>query len=161
MNVLLAFDDNPTNLISYSIGSSTSADWNTKTIDITSHSGKKLVMIAFELSSGVTVNPYLINLGKIKVFNNPALGIHNNDFEKFSISPNPNKGTFTINMKSRSGKNIAIDVYDIRGAKLYSKLFESSLHFSNEVHLKNVSSGIYFVNVSDGENQEVRKIIIN
>ena len=161
MNVLLAFDDNPTNLISYSIGSSTSADWNTKTIDITSHSGKKLVMIAFELSSGVTVNPYLINLGKIKVFNNPALGIHNNDFEKFKLSPNPSNGTFTIDLTSRSGKKIAIDVYDIRGAKLYSKLFERSLHFSNEVHLKNVSSGIYFVNVSDGENQEVRKIIIN
>ena len=161
MNVLLAFDDNPTNLIPYSLGNSTTVGWNIESFNLTSHSGKKLVMIAFELSSGVAVNPYLINLGKIKVFDNPALGIHNNGFEKFILSPNPNSGKFTIDLTSRSGKNINIDVFDVRGVKVYSKMYNNKLSFSNEIQLGNLDSGIYLVNVSDGNKEEIRKMIIN
>lgn len=161
MNVLLAFDDNPTNLIPYNLGNSTTVGWNIESFNLTSHSGKKLVMIAFELSSGTTVNPYSISFGKIKVFNNPALGVHNNGFEKFTLLPNPNNGRFTIDLISRSGKNINIDVYDIRGVKIYSKMYNNTLSFSNEIQLGNLDSGIYLVNVSDGTRKETRKMIIN
>lgn len=161
MNVLLAFDDNPTNLIPFNLGNSTTAEWNTESINLTSHSGKKLVMIAFELSSVITVNPYSINLGKINIFNDPTLGIDNMSFDKFILSPNPNSGRFMVDLKSKSGKNITVDVYDIRGVKIYSKMFDSTLNFSNEIQLGNSSSGIYLVNVSDGDRNEIRKIIIN
>jgi len=161
MDVLLAFDDNPTNLIPYSLGNSTSTGWNTETLNLASHSGKKLVMIAFELSSVVTVNPYSISLGKIKVFDDPALGINNVVFEKFALSPNPNNGTFNIDLKSNSGKNINVDIYDIRGIKVFSKVFSNALNFSKEIKLENAAAGIYLVNVADGDSRMVRKIIIN
>ena len=161
MDVLLAFDDNPTNLIPYSLGNSTSVGWNIETLDITSHSGKKLVMIAFELSSGVSVNPYSINLGKIKVFNNPALGTNDLIFKKFIISPNPNNGNFKIDLKSNSGKSINVDIFDIRGMKIFSEAFNNTINFSKEINLENAATGIYLVNVSDGDSREVRKVIID
>jgi len=161
MDVLLAFDDNPTNLIPYSLGNSTSIGWNTETLDLTSHSGKKLVMIAFELSSSTTVNPYSINLGKIMVFNDPVLGMNSVKFEIFSISPNPNNGKFNINLKSNSGKDIHIDIYDIRGVKVLSKVFDHELNFSNEIHLKNINAGIYLIDVTDEDSRGIKKIIVD
>jgi endo-beta-N-acetylglucosaminidase D len=161
MYVLLAFDDNPTNLIPYSLGNSTSAGWNTETLDITSHSGKKLVMIAFELSSSTTVNPYSINLGKILVFDDPALSTNDLFFEKFSLSPNPNNGIFNIDLKSNSGKNINVDIFDIRGVKIFSEVFNNTLNFSKEINLDNVAAGIYIVKVSDGDSKGIKKVIID
>jgi len=161
VDVLLVFDDNPTNLIPYSLGNSTSVGWNTETLDLSSNSGKKLVMIAFELSSGTTVNPYNINVGKIKVFNDPTLGVYDSIFEKFIISPNPNTGIFNINLKSNSGKNINVDIYDIRGITIFSKVFDNTLNFSKDIHLENLAAGIYLVNVTDGDSREVRKVLVD
>jgi len=161
IDVLLVFDDNPTNLIPYSLGNSTSVGWNTETLDLSSNSGKKLVMIAFELSSGTTVNPYNINVGKIKVFNDPTLGVYDSIFEKFIISPNPNTGIFNINLKSNSGKNINVDIYDIRGITIFSKVFDNTLNFSKDIHLENLAAGIYLVNVTDGDSREVRKVLVD
>lgn len=161
MNVLLAFDDNPTNLVPFALGNSTSIDWNTNTINLGSYIGKDIVMIAFELSSGATVNPYTINLGKVKIFNDPALGVNDLVFEKFILSPNPNDGKFKIDLKSNSGEKINVDVFDISGRKVYSNVFESSLNFSNEIHLESAETGIYFINVTDGNSREIRKMIIN
>ena len=161
IDVLLAFDDNPTNLIPYSLGNSTSVGWNTERLDITLHSGKKLVMIAFELSSSITINPYSLNLGKITVFNDPALGTNNVFFEKFALSPNPNSGRFNIDLKSNSGKNINVVIYDIRGIEVFSKIFNNTLNFSKEINLENAATGVYLINISDGDSRVIRKVMID
>jgi len=160
MDVLLAFDDNPTNLIPYSLGNSTSVDWNTETLNLTSHSGKKLVMVAFELSSGTAVNPYSINLGKIKVFNDPALGIEKANFNEFALYPNPNAGTFYVKLKSNSGKNISISVHDITGRQIFFESHNSTSDFKTMISLNNTQKGVYFITVSDGAYEEVRKVIV-
>jgi len=161
MDVLLAFDDNPTNLIPYSLGNSTSVGWNTETLNLTSHSGKKLVMVAFELSSGTTVNPYSINLGKIKVFNDPALGVEEVIFDEFVICPNPSNGAFYVKLKSNSIKKINISVHDIRGRQIFFKDYNSTSDFKTMISLENAQRGIYFVSVRDGSHKEVRKVIVN
>lgn len=160
MNVLLAFDDNPTNFISYNLGDSTSIDWNTETLDLSSHDGKKLVMIAFEFSSITTENPYSLNLGKLSVFNNTILSTGDEHLEKFSIFPNPSKGIFTINLKSESNQ-ISNQINDIKGRVIFSNNYKNVNYFSVEINLKRIQSGIYLVTVLDGINKEVKKIIID
>ena len=118
-------------------------------------------MIAFELSSVITVNPYAINIGKLKVFNEPALSINDLVFEEFAIFPNPSNGSFNVRLKSNSGNNISIIVHDIKGRVIFSKVYTDTINFTQRINLESVQSGIYIVNVTDGHSKVVRKIIIN
>jgi len=101
----------------------------------------------------------LTNL-KVDMIIDPALGIGDVEFSEFSIYPIPNKGTFTIQLKSNSGKDIEVDVNDIRGRKVYSNIFGGITDFSQEIKLNSLQSGVYLVTVSDGEYKAVRKIIV-
>jgi len=101
----------------------------------------------------------LTNL-KVDMIIDPALGIGNVEFAQFSIYPIPNKGTFTIQLKSNSGKDIEVGVNDIRGRKVYSNIFGGITDFSQEIKLNSLQSGVYLVTVTDGDYKAVRKIIV-
>ena len=160
MDVLLAFDDNPTNFISYNLGDSPSVNWNIETLNLAVHNGKKLVMIAFEANSTNTINPYSFNLGKLLVFNAiPLTVLSEVGLKEFSIYPNPSKGIFNVNLKSDSNI-ITIQIHDIKGRDIYTKNYNNSNYFSKEISLEGVDSGIYIITVSDGVNKTVNKLII-
>ncbi len=160
MNVLVAFNDNPTVLVPFSLGTSTSSNWNTASINLSAYNGKKIVMLALEFNSATTVNPYQMNIGKIKIFNDPALSVVDQQFEGFSIYPNPNKGVFIIALNSEES-SIQVQVHDVKGREIFVNTFINALSFNKEINLSTVQSGIYFVTVTDGINKAMRKIIIN
>ena len=101
----------------------------------------------------------LTNL-KVDMIIDPILGIGNVEFEQFSIYPIPNKGIFTIQLKSNSGKDIEVALNDIRGRKVYSNIFGGISDFSQEIKLNSLQAGVYLVTVTDGEYKAVRKIIV-
>jgi len=101
----------------------------------------------------------LTNL-KVDMIIDPALGVGSVEFEQFSIYPIPNKGTFTIQLKSNSGKDIEVNVNDIRGRKVYANVFGGITNFSQEIKLNSLQSGVYLVTVTDGDYKAVRKIIV-
>jgi len=101
----------------------------------------------------------LTNL-KVDMIIDPALGVGNVEFEQFSIYPIPNKGTFTIQLKSNSGKDIEVDVNDVRGRKVYSNVFGVVTDFTQEIKLNSLQAGVYLVTVTDGDYKAVRKIIV-
>lgn len=80
--------------------------------------------------------------------------------EDFSIFPNPNTGEFTVNLNSSSTNDITIDVFDIRGRRIYNNTYSNSADFSEVVRLNNVQSGMYLVTVSDGDKKATKKIVV-
>ncbi|WP_452225384.1 T9SS type A sorting domain-containing protein [Lacinutrix chionoecetis] len=80
----------------------------------------------------------------------------NNTFE---IYPNPNNGQFNIQFTSVSN-NIEIAVYDVRGRSVYNKLYNNSGTFNENINIGNVQSGLYLLNVNDGERTITKKIIV-
>ncbi len=84
------------------------------------------------------------------------------DFETldFALYPNPNKGSFTVQFASQSN-NVQVFVHDILGKSVYTKTFEASGDFNQNIQLPNVSAGIYLVTVIDGNRRTVKKIIVN
>jgi subtilisin-like proprotein convertase family protein len=79
----------------------------------------------------------------------------------FSVYPNPNNGLFNVSLNSSSNNNIFIEVFDIRGRKVFNKQYESKPTFNETINLENVQSGIYLLQVNDGMNKQTKKVIVN
>lgn len=88
------------------------------------------------------------------------LSVEEFDADNFSLYPNPNSGTFTIKLKSLSGKDIKVKVYDIRGRFIFNNSYNNTSDIKQEINLNNVQSGMYLVNISDGDKQITKKIVI-
>ncbi|WP_456438600.1 T9SS type A sorting domain-containing protein [Psychroserpens sp.] len=78
----------------------------------------------------------------------------------FAIFPNPNNGEFTIKLNSNSGKDIKVDVLDIRGRRIFNNVYTNNGDFNETVKLDNVQSGMYLVTVNDGNNEITKRIIV-
>lgn len=89
------------------------------------------------------------------------LGTEEFDQIHFTVYPNPNNGEFTVKLSSNSGNNIAINVYDIRGRRVFNNSYNNASNFNEDINLGNVQSGIYLLNVSDGIKSTTKKIIVN
>jgi len=82
-------------------------------------------------------------------------------FSSLDVYPNPNNGSFTINMNLNEGMNVAFELTDVRGAIVWSSnagMVNGS--FTQDVQLSNQPEGMYFLNITANEHQTVRKVII-
>jgi hypothetical protein len=89
-----------------------------------------------------------------------SLAIEEFGFENFKVFPNPNNGTFTIQLNGSLERNINIVLYDIRGRNIFNKSFQNVGDFNQDIHLSHVQSGMYILNVSDGLRKTTKKLII-
>jgi len=87
---------------------------------------------------------------------NPALSIKDLDSDvQINIYPNP--ASDKIYVEWPSSNNLSIAIYNIMGQHVFStKLLKEK----NDINISNFSSGLYFVNVTDGNNIVIKKIII-
>ncbi len=75
----------------------------------------------------------------------------------FSIYPNPAKGELTVSF-SEELKNAKAEIYNIFGVKVIEENISNT--YQRVINLKNISPGIYFVNVYDGNRHYTKKLII-
>ncbi len=90
----------------------------------------------------------------------PLLEVDENTIENFAVYPNPNNGNFALNFTSNATNDISVEVFDVRGRKVYAKMYEPKSTFNEIVKLNNVSSGLYLLQVNDGAKSVTKKIII-
>lgn len=81
---------------------------------------------------------------------------------KVNIYPNPNEGDFIVDITHiRPMNNVIIGISDMNGIELHSeKLKGEALHFRKELHLPNLSKGLYLVTVRFDQDKCVRRLII-
>ena len=77
----------------------------------------------------------------------------------FTIAPNPNNGSFTIQFKDLSN-DYSVEIFDVSGRMVYENYYTSSSNLSQEITLDKPSSGLYFVNVKSGSVITTEKIIV-
>jgi hypothetical protein len=80
--------------------------------------------------------------------------------DNFALYPNPNKGDFSLSFNSTSGENIDVTVHDIAGRLVHSQNFNATSSFNENISLKNVSTGMYLITVTDQEKTVTKKLII-
>ncbi|WP_223032387.1 zinc-dependent metalloprotease [Hanstruepera marina] len=81
--------------------------------------------------------------------------------DTFFVYPNPNNGQFTIKLKSNSGKDINVEVFDIRGRSILNQSYRNTGDFNQTISLDNAQSGMYLLNINDGDKKVTKKIIVN
>ena len=88
--------------------------------------------------------------------------LSNQDFEfkDFSLYPNPNTGSFKISFLPETNEGINIQVLDISGRNIYNKTFDNSGMFDQELQVNTISSGLYFVNIQNGNNKMIKRIVV-
>lgn len=80
---------------------------------------------------------------------------------QLSIFPNPNSGSFVVQVETKSEKQIQISVFNVVGQKIYDSQTESITgEYSKPIDLKNAAEGIYFVRIAIDNGIVNRKIII-
>ena len=119
----------------------------------------QIVLVDFYIGDTGTLNSWSIELCSTTV---TPLGVDEFSLENtFSVYPNPNNGEFTIEFNASNSGDVNIDVYDIRGRSVYNKLYEnSSNRFTEKINLGSVQSGMYLLNVNDGNRTITKKIIV-
>lgn len=101
-------------------------------------------------SSGATM--VTINVVLPTGINQPAPGN-----STFNIYPNPANNTFQINFDSKI-RNGYISIYNTDGEKVFEQII--STEPSQVIRLVNISSGMYFVKVFDGQSGYCKKLIV-
>lgn len=96
-------------------------------------------------------------LAKLEI---PTTGIIsiNNSSSKIIVAPNPNDGNFAITFSNFITKGV-IEIYNLFGEKVFEENINASI--TKEINLKNISAGIYFVKVFDGDKSYCKKLIID
>jgi hypothetical protein len=85
----------------------------------------------------------------------------NNDFVKnnFSISPNPNKGVFSIQLTEVTD-NYSVIIIDALGREIFNAEYNQTSDLVQNIELENALSGMYFVTIQSKGAQITKKIII-
>ncbi|EMY3553922.1 T9SS type A sorting domain-containing protein [Flavobacterium psychrophilum] len=95
-----------------------------------------------------------------KLINFTTLGEENYNYSnEINIFPNPSDGIFNISKKTEVNID-TIRVFDIN-AKLIRTISLKNNHFTNAINLEDLTSGKYFLELSNDSEKTVKTVIIN
>lgn len=141
----------------YSCGNTTVSDMFMNYMDYTSSSCKNLFTVGQANRMNATLNTTRASLLNSTLC--PYIGIEEQSNFNFTFYPNPVSDQLVITMAKNLGSDLLLNVYDISGKVILSQLMQVD---SNDVlDVSSLSSGIYFLNISDGKNSKTKKLIKN
>jgi uncharacterized repeat protein (TIGR01451 family) len=133
--------------------------------------GKGYVTFKVKPMSGYAVGDVIPNSAAIYFDFNPAivtntfnsefvnqLSIGENELSNFILAPNPATDSFTISLADNTQTIKDVFVYDISGKVVLSK--KSIDNYTTSVDVSNISSGMYFVEITSDLNKKVTKKLI-
>ncbi|MCG3167585.1 MAG: hypothetical protein POELPBGB_03379 [Bacteroidia bacterium] len=76
------------------------------------------------------------------------------------VFPNPSNGKISVNFKPDSKKKTQLKITDESGKVVYSEEIKTASEFTHEIDLGNEAKGIYFVEIMQGKNKYVNRIVL-
>lgn len=86
-----------------------------------------------------------------------ASGVNNNKVENFQVYPNPSNGTFYVRANVNGASSIK--VMDVTGRVVFEKTYPTQSLLLTSVDLSNQAQGVYMVEVKEGNNVSVQKVV--
>ncbi|WP_431134557.1 S8 family serine peptidase [Psychroserpens mesophilus] len=128
------------NLLSPFISENSAGNWTLRVVDGYNQDGGALNTFALEICE--TAGP---------------LSIADNILEGFEVFPNPAKDYFEFSLQNQNS-TVNLSIYDINGRALISKAFH--IQDRKIVDTTSLSAGIYLVEINNGNQKGVKKLII-
>ncbi len=81
--------------------------------------------------------------------------------ESFSLYPNPNRGTFQLQLKGEPQQWLRMEIYDVLGRQLHSEWLDfSSGHTDQQVAAKGLVAGTYWLRLSSPAGEGSHRVVI-
>ena len=77
-----------------------------------------------------------------------------------TVYPNPNSGNFTVRFDNPTSEETKIEVYDMRGRRIFENTYTNQGVFNENIQLNNAQAGIYLVTIEDGARKVTKKIVV-
>jgi photosystem II stability/assembly factor-like uncharacterized protein len=81
------------------------------------------------------------------------------DNVNFMLYPNPNNGTFKIEIENESKNEICLEIFSLLGEKIFTTTY-SNHQVLNEIDLTKFPKGVYFAKINAGNDVYSKKIVI-
>lgn len=137
-------------------------EWTAFSIDITYTSGANPDTLNIICMSTSNENP---NEGTILEIDNlelvgGTLGVNEiAETIDFNISPNPANSFVNVNINNVNN-DVKIVLHNTVGQKIYSNYYSNSSQINERIDISEFNAGIYFIEVINGDNSSIKKLII-
>lgn len=103
------------------------------------------------------------NLAILPIIECGAVGVKENSVLNNSINlfPNPSNGNFSVITTLPNSQNLDVTVYNIFGQAVYSSKHQNVKQNVFEINLNDAATGIYFVEINNGKEKLVKKLILS
>ena len=123
------------------------------TIEKTVNGKTTVKTIEFDKDGGSGKNVYIIKSSgdddeNVEIIEKHSSG-HTSKMD-LNVYPNPNGGSFTIEMDLKSDEEATVTVVDSKGSEVYNKVVKGGQEHKLNVKVKNAESGMYIVTVRQG-----------
>jgi hypothetical protein len=182
-NIATVWEPNSTQTVTWDVANTDKAPINTSNVNVLfSDDGGQTFSVTLASntanngSAEITAPDVLTNVGRVKVVpvGNYYYDVNDADisigsvlqveksivFSDLSLYPNPTKGVITINFTPNSQEKIKISLTDISGRKIENKLYENKGSFNGQLNYSHITSGVYFVKISVGNESSTMKLLI-
>jgi subtilisin-like proprotein convertase family protein len=105
---------------------------------------------------GGSLNSWSLNLCTYQ----DLLSVADNEIADFTLFPNPNSGSFTVQLNGATSSDYEINVYDIRGRRIFEKKPVVNGGVLLETINLNAEAGVYLLEVQSEGRKSVKKFII-
>ena len=104
---------------------------------------------------------YNMNSVNFNIIDNPTASVYDFDFNNFSVYPNPSNGNFNITFEVIDTQEVKIKLFDIRGRMIEQKEFTNTPNtFSEELSFNGINTGLYILQVQNGDKRTTKKLLI-
>lgn len=164
MKLILVFSDDPSQKYEFPINDNTTTDWIKTTTTLSGYLGREIAEIGLRFHSSTTVPNYTINVGNIKVHNEPALSstIFNENKSLVIISyPGHNSNSIHFSINWPMANQIKYTIHNMQGRLIKEDAIVLNGTTAYDLHTGNMGSGIHIVTFYDeNNNREIKKIIL-
>jgi len=119
-----------------------------------------LTNYAFRVKTGCGVDPDIVSMAS-EWYYFTTLGREGVNEAAVSLYPNPNNGTFTINVAGYEGNSFNLNVVSATGQIVYTKTVDvTGANYAEQIALDNIPAGMYQVNLSNAQYQINYAIVV-
>ncbi|CAN5764268.1 hypothetical protein BH11BAC7_BH11BAC7_13420 [soil metagenome] len=134
-----------------------SSEWRMETVSLLPYQSASSLLVKFRSISDFEDNMYIDD---INITN--TTGIQSSGISGFiNLFPNPSTGVFNLNIGLESQKDITVNIVNTLGQTVHQFTERNTSGGLFPIDLSEQPNGVYFVEVTAGEEKAVQRIVIN